>query len=272
MSGGGILLLIFFFNILGFMKNIFLKDFRFGIAAILLLSFFMFNCDFYHGNEKHSVLVFSKTAGYHHKCIARGNVAIMKLCEKNGIHVDTTTNPSFFNKENLSKYDAVIFFNTTGDVLDKEQELAFKQFIQSGNGYVGVHSASDTEYEWEWYGNLVGAYFVSHPKIQEARFVNKNPDFPGIKTITDNWIRRDEIYNFKIVNKEVNVILTVDESTYEGGINGKNHPMAWYHEYDGGRAFYTALGHTNESYSEALFLKHLLGGIQYAIGSAKVDH
>jgi len=212
------------------------------------------------------VLIFSKTAGYHHSCIEDGNVVIQKLCESNGIKADTTTDPRIFSSDYLSNYAAVVFFNTTGDVLNSEQEAAFQEFIQSGGGYVGIHAASDTEYEWTWYGGLVGAYFISHPKIQEAKFIVEDDKFMATNFLPKEWIRTDELYNLRIVNPDVNVVLSVDESSYEGGTNGANHPMAWHHEYDGGRAFYTALGHTHESYQEAHFLKHLLGGIQYATG------
>jgi type 1 glutamine amidotransferase len=214
----------------------------------------------------HKILIFSKTAGYHHACIDIGSKAIIDLCLSNAIDVDTTTNPAFFNQKNLSKYSAILFFNTTGDVLNGEQEIAFEKYIQSGGGYVGVHAASDTEYEWQWYGELVGAYFISHPKIQEAKFIVEDASFLATHFLPKEWVRTDELYNLRIVNPNIKVILTVDETTYSGGENGSYHPMAWYHEYDGGRAFYTALGHTNESYSEDYFMRHLLGGIQYVIG------
>ncbi len=217
--------------------------------------------------ELPKVLIFSKTAGYHHNCIESGCVAIEKLCKSNSIKVDTTTNSSLFNAENLSNYAAVVFFNTTGNVLNVQEELAFQNYIQAGGGYVGVHAASDTEHDWVWYGRLVGAYFISHPKIQEAKFMVEDESFPATNFLPKVWIRTDELYNLGFVNKEVNVVLSVDEKSYEGGTNGENHPMAWYHEFDGGRAFYTALGHTHASYEEDFFLKHLLGGIQYAIGT-----
>lgn len=217
--------------------------------------------------ENPKILIFSKTAGYHHQCIVLGKKAISKLCKSNHIEVDTTTNSSDFNEGNLSNYAAVMFFNTTGDVLSRNQEEAFEKYIQAGGGYVGVHAASDTEYDWSWYGQLAGAYFVSHPNIQEAKYIVQDSKFIASHFLPSEWIRTDEIYNFKIVNPKVNVILTVDEKSYEGGANGDPHPIAWYHEYDGGRAFYTALGHTDESYSEDHFMNHLLGGIQYAMGS-----
>lgn len=240
------------------------------ILAFTLLIFVFSNCGDDTNRSVTKVLIFSKTAGYHHDCISEGRVAISSMLSEHAIIADTTSNPSFFNENDLNDYGAVIFFNTTGDVLDPSQEAAFERYIQAGGGYVGVHAASDTEYDWAWYGQLAGAYFISHPHIQTADFMVQDTAFAASSFLPGTWSRSDEIYNLKMVNEAVNVILTVDESTYEGGENGANHPMAWYHEYDGGRAFYTALGHTKESYSEDLFMKHLLEGIKYAIGDNQV--
>jgi cytochrome c len=216
---------------------------------------------------KPRVLVFSKTAGFVHSSIPTGIAAVQKLGQDNGFDVDTTKNAAYFNDDSLKRYSAVVFLSTTGNVLDYRQEAAFERYIQAGGGFVGVHAATDTEYDWKWYGKLVGAYFKSHPRPQSARFIIKDRDFPATKFFTDSvWQRTDELYNFKEINPDVNVLITIDESSYEGGANGAHHPMSWYHEYDGGRAFYTELGHTEESYSEENYLKHLLGGIQYAIG------
>lgn len=219
---------------------------------------------------KPRVLVFSRTAGFVHGSIPEGVAAVQKLGVDNGFDVDTTRNPAYFHEDTLKQYSAVIFMNTTGNVLDYRQEAAFERYIQAGGGFVGVHAATDTEYDWRWYGKLVGGYFLSHPKTQEARFIIKDKDFPATEFFTDTvWQRTDELYNFKNLNPDVNVLITVDESSYEGGSMGGHHPMSWYHEYDGGRAFYTELGHTDESYREENYLKHLLGGIQYAIGDNK---
>lgn len=219
---------------------------------------------------KPRVLVFAKTAGFVHSSIPSGIAAVQKLGRENGFDVDTTKNAAYFHEDSLKKYSAVIFLNTTGNVLDYRQEAAFERYIQAGGGFVGVHAATDTEYDWRWYGKLVGGYFQSHPRTQSAKFVIKDKDFPATEFFTDSiWQRTDELYNFKHLNPDVNVILTVDESSYEGGTHGSYHPMSWYHEYDGGRAFYTELGHTEESYSEENYLKHLLGGIKYAIGDNK---
>jgi glucose/arabinose dehydrogenase/cytochrome c551/c552/type 1 glutamine amidotransferase len=201
-----------------------------------------------------------------------GLEAIQKLGTEHNFLVDTTKNSEIFTDDNLAKYSAIVFLSTTGNILDAMQEAAFERYIQAGGGFVGVHAATDTEYDWGWYGKLVGAYFESHPAgAPEADFIIKDNSFAATAMFTDSvWHRADELYNFKKINPEVNVLMTVDETSYEGGKNGGHHPMSWYHEYDGGRAFYTALGHTEESFSEDLYLKHLLGGINYAIGKNEI--
>lgn len=237
------------------------------VASLIVMGFIFNSCNKKRdGNPK--ILIFSKTMGYKHKSIPTGIDTIKKLGSENNFSVDTTTNGDLFTDENLKKYSAIVFLSTTGNVLDYQQEAAFERYIQSGGGFVGIHAATDTEYDWGWYGKLVGGYFQSHPSgTPESNFVIKDKNFGATNFFTDSiWTRTDELYNFDKFNTDVNVLVTVDESTYEGGTMGDFHPMSWYHEYDGGRAFYTAAGHTDESFSEELFLKHLLGGIQYAIG------
>ena len=236
----------------------------------LAFAFFLVIClSAYQSIAKPKVLVFSKTKGFHHASIAVGVPAIMKLGRENNFDVDTTTNSGWFTSANLKKYAAVIFLSTTGDVLNDEQQKAFEGYIHSGGGFVGIHSATDTEYAWPWYGDLVGAYFKSHPAQQEAIFNVVDRNFIATKMLPTVWKRKDELYNFKYIAKGLHILITIDEKSYTGGENGDNHPMSWYHEYDGGRAFYTELGHTDESYTEPLYLAHILGGIKYAIGLKK---
>jgi len=216
------------------------------------------------------ILVFSKTKGFRHNSIETGKLALQKLGTMHNFEVDTTENAALFTNDNLKKYSTVIFLSTTGDVLDNTQQIAFERYIQAGGGYVGIHAASDTEYDWPWYGKLVGAYFTSHPAVQEAKFMIKDKNHPSTKFFTDSvWMHKDELYNFKDINPDIQVLITIDEKTYKGGENGDFHPFSWYHNYDGGRAFYTSMGHTKETWAEDAFLKHLWGGIEYAIGNQK---
>ncbi len=244
-------------------------------ALALALGVLVTACNDQKRSGKPKVLVFSKTMGFKHSSIPAGMAAIQKLGAAHGFEVDTTKTSDAFNEENLEQYSAIVFLSTTGNVLDHTQEAVFERYIQAGGGYVGIHAAADTEYDWGWYNKLAGAQFLSHPSgTPEADFVITDNSFIATKHFTDSiWHRSDEIYNYKNINPEVNVVMTVDETTYEGGANGEEHPFAWYHEFDGGRAFYTGAGHTDESYTEDAFLKHVLGGIQYAIGdNAKLDY
>ncbi|GAA0526307.1 ThuA domain-containing protein [Chitinophaga japonensis] len=215
---------------------------------------------------KPKVLVFTKTMGFRHASIPAGIKAIQQLGEKNGFIVDTTENADKFTEDSLQQYAAVVFLNTTGDVLNHYQEADFERYIQAGGGFVGIHAATDTEYDWGWYGQLVGAYFDNHPPgVHKATLMVKDKTFGATKGLPEKWEHTDEWYNFKKLNKNTHVLVSVDEKTYKGGTMG-DHPISWYHDFDGGRAFYTELGHTDESYTEPAYLQHILGGIQYAIG------
>jgi len=211
------------------------------------------------------VLLFSKTNGYRHQSIPAGIAAIKKLGEANKFTVETTEDSLAFTDANLSKYAAVIFLSPTMNVLGEAEQKAFENYIHKGGGFVGIHAATDCEYDWPWYVKMVGASFLSHPQQQVAKIIVKDKNNPSTKHLPAVWERKDEWYNFKNMNPDVHVLLAIDESSYTGGKNGDNHPMAWYHEYDGGRAFYTELGHTDESFSDPLYLQHLLGGIKYAM-------
>jgi type 1 glutamine amidotransferase len=213
-----------------------------------------------------AVLIFSKTSGFHHASIATGIQTIQQLGRENKFRVDTTTNAGKFQLDTLRKYQAVVFLSTTQDVLNAAQQTAFEQYIRLGRGFVGIHAATDTEYNWPWYNGLVGAYFNGHPAVQQATVRVTNKTHPATSFLPDRWVRTDEWYNFRDLAPDLHVLATLDETTYTGGTNGAKHPIAWYHSYDGGRAFYTAGGHTDDSFREPLFVRHLLGGINYAMG------
>lgn len=212
------------------------------------------------------VLVFSKTQAYRHASITEGKQALLQLGLENKWAVDTTEDASVFISENLKKYKTVVFLNTSGNVLNEEQQIAFQNYIRSGGSFVGIHAASDTEKDWPWYNNLVGAYFKGHPKPQNARYNVVDKTFPAVSFMQDTINRFEEIYNFYNFKKElVTVIMTVDEKTYSGGNMGELHPIAWFHTYDGGKAFFTAWGHHSETFKEKIFLQHITAAINWAI-------
>jgi cytochrome c len=221
---------------------------------------------------KFKVLVFSKTSGFRHDSIETGVARVRQLGTANNFAVDATEDATAFKANNLAKYDAVIFLSTTGNVLNNNQQAAFERYIQDGGGYVGIHSAADTEYDWPFYGNLVGAYFKGHPAQQQATIKVADKNHPATKHLPDRWSRFDEWYDYRANPRgDVHVLATLDETTYNGATMGSDHPITWCQDYGGGRSFYTGLGHTKESYGEPAFQKHLLGGIQWAAGEKAGD-
>ena len=221
------------------------------------------------------VLIFSKTKRWNHASIPAGIQAIEKLGAENGFRVDSTTDSTWFSDGRLKNYDAIIFLSTTGSVLNANQQAAFKRYIQSGGGFVGIHSAAATEYDWPWYNQLLGAYLSSHPLnpgVRKAVVDVIDHVHPATIGLPEHWERADEWYNYRSIYPGIKVLAVLDENTYEGGTNGSNHPIAWYHEFDGGRAFYTGGGHEDSAFAEPLFLTHLLGGIRYAMGTGVRDY
>ncbi|WP_431935399.1 ThuA domain-containing protein [Micromonospora sp. RP3T] len=220
----------------------------------------------------YDVLVFSKTAGFRHDSIAVGTQTVRDLGAANNFTVTATEDAAQFTTANLARFEAVIFLNTTGDVLNATQQAAFESYIGGGGGYVGVHSAADTEYDWPFYGNLVGAWFASHPAIQPATVKVEDRAHAATAHLPQRWNRTDEWYDYRTnARSTAHVLASLDESTYSGGAMGGDHPHAWCKTYSGGRSFYTGGGHTQASYAEPAFRAHLLGGIRYAAGRTKAD-
>jgi len=219
------------------------------------------------------VLIYSATAGFRHGSITNGIATIRKLGASNNFAVDATEDATQFNETNLAQYQVIVFLSTTGDVLtNAQQTTAFQHYIEVGGGWVGIHAAADTFHNWPWYGGLVGAYFVSHPGIQQATIKVADRVDPSTSMLPKRWVRTDEWYNFATNPRPIaHVLATLDETSYSGGANGFDHPTAWSHQYDGGRAWYTGGGHTPESFDEPLFQAHLLGGIQFAAGVKPAD-
>ena len=211
-----------------------------------------------------SVLVITETDGWVHDSIEAGLELIKYLGDKNRFNVYHSDNSRVINYSNLKSIKTLIFLNTTEDILSEDEQVVMQKFIQSGKGFVGVHSASDTEYEWKWYGELVGAYFKSHPEGTTNAKIIKIENGRFSKHLNPIWEVEDEWYNFNYTNDDINVVLELDEKSYYGGENGDYHPITWYHSYDGGRSFYTGLGHLKEVYSNKMFIELLEQGILYA--------
>lgn len=217
------------------------------------------------GRQEASMLLFSKTVGFRHGSIGVGIAAVTKLGAQHGFVVDATEKSNAFTDDNLARYDVVLFLSTTGNVLNDTQQAAFRRFIAAGGAYVGVHAAADTEYDWPWYGQLVGAYFDGHPPVQQATLRVVDASHPATRSLPPAWNRTDEWYDYRSIDPGINVLIEIDEASYKGAKTGAPHPMAWYREYGGGRTFYTGGGHTEDSWADPAFLEHLAGGIMWAL-------
>jgi uncharacterized protein len=249
------------------MKKLHLK------SVLVVLCFWSFSASIF--AQQFKVLLFTKTDGFHHESINEGVAAIKQLAVRNTFSVDWQEDAKLINDKNLEKYQAVIFLNTTGNILNEEQQAAFEKFIRAGKGFVGIHSASDTEYDWAWYTKMVGNTFKIHPQQQTAYLKVEDSNFPGMERFPKKLLWTDEWYEFTTPAKSTDLkfLVSVDESSYdpktkwgtnEGKGMGSFHPISWYHNYDGGRAFYTALGHIPLTFSDQTFLDHIYGGIYWA--------
>jgi type 1 glutamine amidotransferase len=257
-----------------------MKALKFSCYITLLICFYALQSSA-QAKKQFNALLVTKTAGWHHESINDGVTAIKDLADKNYFNVTWNQDGVPITEKYLQNFQVIIFLNTTGDIFNDEEQKAIEKFIESGKGYVGIHSASDTEYDWAWYTKLVGRMFHIHPAIQTAKLRLTKTKFTGLEGFTDGQLWTDEWYEFSPeTTTGLNYILAVDESTYNPNVEwadrnlkgvgmGNFHPIAWYHEFDGGRSFYTALGHQPTDYTNTAFLNHIYAGIYWAATGEK---
>jgi type 1 glutamine amidotransferase len=222
-----------------------------------------------------NVLVYTKNGkGYVHDNIPSAVACIQRLGKQNGFNVSVSDNPADFNEANLKKYNTLIFTSTNNDVFDNDaQKVALMRYIQAGGGFVGIHSVTGTERNWQWFKRLVGGTFVRHAKHQE--FVQITIDTSNVSTsfLPRHWDVSDECYYTADINPDIHVLTVHDLNTVidndKPTIYGTVFPSTWCHEFDGGREWYTALGHDGKTYSDPVFEKFILGGIKWVIGNNK---
>ena len=211
-------------------------------------------------------LVFTKTTVFRHDSIPTAKRCMLDIAKKQGWSVTFTEDASWFSPHNLASFDGVVFALTTGDVLNDAQQNAMQAFIENGGGYLGIHAAADTEYDWPFYGKLVGAWFRSHPAIAEATVHVEDRKHPATNFLPETWKRRDEWYDYKSNPRgKVRVLATIDEKTYTGGLMGADHPIMWCQEIGKGRSFYTGFGHTSETYADELVVKMLTEALRWSV-------
>ncbi|MFJ9025990.1 ThuA domain-containing protein [Streptomyces sp. NPDC102259] len=216
-----------------------------------------------------NVLVYTRTTGYSHDSIPAGRAALCELGAEHGFAVEASENPSVFTDASLAGRSAVVFLSTSGDVLTPGGRAALRRFISAGGGFMGIHSAACTEYDWPYFGGLLGARFAGHPAFQPGTVIVEDRTHPAMAHLPQRWEWNDEWYDFRANPRPgVHVLATVDEADYEGGGMGVDHPLVWSKEFGGGRSFYTALGHADAAYTDPAFRGHLLGGLRWAAGAA----
>ena len=237
--------------------------------TIVLIGIFLFSfSDISKRNENDTlnVLVFSKTQGYRHENIKIGLAGFRTLAANKSWKMTTTEDATYFNDKFLSKIDVVVFFNTTGDILNSSEEIALEGFIKSGGGFLGIHAAADTEYDWPFYQELIAAHFASHPPTQKARLiVHQETNHPAIGHLGNEWSLRDEWYSFKEpLKSHATLLMEVDDSSLSGKIPlTESHPIAWAHEKFCGRSMYTGIGHTAEQFSDPVYLEHIARSVEW---------
>ncbi|MFH0758150.1 MAG: ThuA domain-containing protein [Bacteroidota bacterium] len=243
--------------------------------SLLFLCIFTLSASFsLFSQEKFRVMVYTSPDYWHNPVIPTAVTEFKKMAEKHFFDLDWTQQASSFTDENLNRYAVVLFLNANGESLNEEQMGNLKEFIQHGGGFVGIHATSVTRDQCEWFQKLVGRSFTGHPEKQTAVLHVMDRTFPACMHLPDQWLWTDEWYEFgEALTDRMKVLLTVDENTYvakrvvdgaEVNGMGSNHPIAWYQEYDGGRSFYTALGHLEIHYTDSRFLDHIYGGIYWA--------
>jgi type 1 glutamine amidotransferase len=224
---------------------------------------------------KAKVLIYSGSTGFRHDSIPAGVAAVKSIATRLGYDFDATEDPEIFTAEKLAAYKAIVFVSTTTDPKKPESEWfvgpkrdALVGFLEAGNGVVGLHAAADSHYHWPWYGQMIGGYFERHPKgTPQALQTFVDSKFPGTEQLPRTITRNDEWYYYKDFNPLMHVLITVDPSTIgEGEADVNPNPVAWYHDFGGGRVFYSGLGHTSESYSEPYVVDLISAGLKYAVG------
>ena len=225
------------------------------------------------------ILVYTRNGeGFVHKSIPAGVDAMKKLSEENGFHIDISEDPGLFTDQNLGQYHAIVFLNTNNDVFDTdEQRVSFVRYIQAGGGFVGIHIVTGTERNWTWFKQMVGAKFDRHPPSQKFIVKGFDRSHPSVAHLPDEWEVEDEPYYVKEFNPGVRVLMINDLSTIEDKkgkpeVFGNNYPSAWCNTFDGGRQWYTSLGHHDYIYKEPIFLQHVLGGLKWVVVNGKPNY
>lgn len=221
--------------------------------------------------EPLNILVFSKTSGFRHASVSSGLKMLYDLSPDQNWVITATEDATLFDSDFLKNFDVTVFLNPTGDAIDEAGQADFEKFMKSGKGFVGIHAAADFEYEWPFYGNLVGGYFKTHPPAQEGTVIFEDHNHPAMEPFKgmDSYTTFDEWYTFKENPRpNVNVLASLDENSVKKAKNDDwkmgDHPLIWWQEENGIRSFYTVFGHTHEAFQDELIIEHIKNAVNWA--------
>lgn len=225
------------------------------------------------------ILVYTRNGeGYVHESIQAGIQAFKQLSEDYDFSLDISDDPDLFSDNELKKYEALVFLNTNNEVFDSdEQRLALMRYVQAGGGIVGIHIAIGTERNWKWFKQMIGGTFDGHPPAQKFSVRPVDSSHPSVKHLPVEWEVEDEAYYVKEFNPGVRVIMandlnTINDLKEKPDIFGNLYPSAWCNTFDGGRQWYTSLGHFDHIYNDDLFLQHIVGGLKWVIVNGKPQY
>lgn len=226
--------------------------------------------------QNFKVLLYTSPDRYHNQALPTAVTQFKRMAEQHFFGLTWTQLSTDLNPDNLKQFAVVVFLFSNARELNAEQIKSLQGFVRGGGGFVGIHASSVDSNQDPWFKQLVGRSFRGHPEKQTGILDVVDRNFPATLHLPARWLWTDEWYEFDApLTPGQHVLLKVDESTYaplekkqpDGrvkiGMDG-DHPIAWYQEFDGGRSFYTALGHAERYYEDPLFLLHLYGGIYWA--------
>jgi uncharacterized protein len=219
------------------------------------------------------VLIYSGSTGFRHESIEPGVAAIKVLATREGFAADTSEDPNVFTAERLKPYSVIVFVSSTTNPKDPasewfvgERREALQGFVHAGKGIVGIHAAADSHFNWPWYTKMIGGVFERHPQGTPAgELTVVDGTHPSTRGLPQTIPHIDEWYYYKDFNPRVQLLMTFDPASI-GETDANPNPISWAHEFEGGRVFYTGLGHTKEAYRTSFFLKHIAGALHWAAG------
>jgi type 1 glutamine amidotransferase len=228
-----------------------------------------------------NVLVYTKNGtGYVHDNIPSAVEALKKLSVQEQFNITVSDDPSIFTEDQIKKYTLIVFPSTNNDVFaNDDQRLVFRRYIEAGGGMVGLHSVTGTERNWKWFKMLIGCTFSWHAKFQKFKVRVTDPEHPSMKDVPLVWEREDELYFGKELYPVTNVMMahqftTLDQSQKDqisknAGTFTEYYPAVWYNHFQGGHAWISTIGHSKETYSDPVYVNHLLQGLRFVASKVK---